>query len=60
MEEDMKDSRIEQPDALNAPIAFNPLPGTIDRLISGVAYTYKLYRSNDMIACDDDKRITIK
>lgn len=51
-------ARVTQPDALNAPLAITQV-GTITRTIGGSDYTYKLYRSNDMIDSSISKRLTI-
>ena len=49
---------ITQPDSLNAPLAFTQI-GTINRVIGETAYTYKLYRSTDLIDSANSKRLTI-
>lgn len=51
-------TRVVQPDALNAPLAITQV-GTITRTIGGSSYTYKLYRSNDLIDSSVSKRLTI-
>lgn len=51
-------SNITQPDSLNAPLAFTQI-GTINRVIGTTTYTYKLYRSNDLIDSANSKRLTI-
>lgn len=56
--EDMSISVIRQPDALNAPLAFQSA-GTITRTVGGIAYTYKLYKSTDLIDSTVNKRLTI-
>lgn len=51
-------SNITQPDALYAPFPFTQLSNiTVD--ISGQNYTYKLYRSEDMVDSSVDKRLAI-
>ena len=54
----MSISRIVQPDALNAPLAFSQI-GTVERIINGSSYTYKLYQSDDLIDSSVSKRLTI-
>lgn len=54
----MSISRIVQPDALNAPLAFSQI-GTVERVINGSSYTYKLYQSDDLIDSSVSKRLTI-
>lgn len=54
----MSISRIVQPDALNAPLAFSQI-GTVERIINGSNYTYKLYQSDDLIDSSVSKRLTI-
>ena len=54
----MSISRIVQPDALNAPLAFSQI-GTVERIINGSSYTYKLYQSDDLIDSSVNKRLTI-
>lgn len=56
--ESMTISDIRQPDALNAPLAFQNV-GTITRTLGGIAYTYKLYKSTDLIDSTVNKRLTI-
>ena len=51
-------SRITQPDALNAPLAFT-FVDNINRSIGGVNYAYKLYQSTDLIDSSVSKRLTI-
>ena len=51
-------SDIRQPDALNAPLAFRFMNET-DRVINGVYYTYKIYKSTDLIDSTISKRLTI-
>ena len=51
-------SRIVQPDALNAPLAITQV-GTISRTIGSSTFTYKLYRSTDLIDSSLSKRLTI-
>ena len=51
-------SRVVQPDALNAPLAITQV-GTVERVINGANYTYKLYQSNDLIDASVSKRLTI-
>lgn len=51
-------NRVVQPDALNAPLAITQV-GTITRTIGGSSYTYKLYRSDDLIDSSVSKRLTI-
>ena len=50
-------SRVVQPDALNAPLAVT-LVGTVERVIGGNSYTYKLYQSDDLIDSSKSKRLT--
>lgn len=54
----MSISRVVQPDALNAPLAIT-LVGTVERIIGGNSYTYKLYQSVDLIDSSISKRLTI-
>ena len=54
----MSISRIVQPDALNAPLAFSQI-GTVERIINGSSYIYKLYQSDDLIDSSVSKRLTI-
>ena len=54
----MSISRIVQPDALNAPLAFSQI-GTVERIINGSSYTYKLYQSDALIDSSVSKRLTI-
>lgn len=56
--EDMSISVIRQPDALNALLAFQSI-GTITRTIGDNSYTYKLYKSTDLIDSTVSKRLTI-
>ena len=56
--EGMTISNIIQPDALNAHLAFQYV-GTITRIIGNISYTYKLYKSTDLIDSTVDKRLTI-
>ena len=56
--EDMSILSIIQPDALNAPLTFQSA-GTITRTVGGIAYTYKLYKSTDLIDSTVNKRLTI-
>lgn len=51
-------TRIVQPDALNAPLAFTQID-TINRVIGGTSYSYKLYQSTDEIDASVNKRLTI-
>ena len=51
-------SHISQPDALYAPFPFTQL-SNITVTISGQNYTYKLYRSEDMVDSGADKRLAI-
>ena len=51
-------SNITQPDSLNAPLAFIQV-GTINRVIEENIYTYKLYKSTDLIDSANSKRLTI-
>lgn len=51
-------NRIVQPDALNAPLAITQV-GTISRTIGSSTFTYKLYRSDDLIDSSLSKRLTI-
>jgi len=51
-------SNITQPDALYAPFPFTQL-SNITITISGQNYTYKLYRSEDMVDSSADKRLAI-
>ena len=51
-------SDIKQPDALNAPLAFKFVNETY-RIIDGVSYTYKIYKSTDLIDSTISKRLTI-
>ena len=51
-------NRVTQPDALNAPLAITQV-GTLTRTISGSIFTYKLYRSDDLIDSSVSKRLTI-
>ena len=51
-------SRIVQPDALNAPLAITQV-GTVSRTIGSSTFTYKLYRSDDLIDSSLSKRLTI-
>ena len=55
---DMAISDIKQPDALNAPLAFKFVNETY-RIIDGVSYTYKIYKSTDLIDSTISKRLTI-
>lgn len=56
--EGMTISDVRQPDALNAPLTFQSA-GTITRTVGGIAYTYKLYKSTDLIDSTVNKRLTI-
>lgn len=51
-------TRVVQPDALNAPLAITQT-GTITRNVGGTSYTYKLYKSTDLIDSSASKRLTI-
>lgn len=51
-------SDVRQPDALNAPLAFRFVNETY-RVINGVSYTYKIYKSTDLIDSTVSKRLTI-
>ena len=51
-------SDIRQPDALNAPLTFR-FVNEIYRVIDGVSYTYKIYKSADLIDSTVSKRLTI-
>lgn len=51
-------SRIVQPDALNAPLAFSQVDN-INRTIGSSSYSYKLYQSDDFIDSSVSKRLTI-
>ena len=54
----MNINRVIQPDALNAPLAITQV-GTITRTIGGSDFTYKLYRSDDLIDSSVSKRLII-
>ena len=56
--ESMTISDVRQPDALNAPLAFQNI-GTITRTVGDINYTYKLYKSADLIDSTVSKRLTI-
>ena len=51
-------SDVRQPDALNAPLAFRFVNETY-RVINGVSYAYKIYKSTDLIDSTISKRLTI-
>lgn len=51
-------SDVRQPDALNAPLAFRFVNETY-RVIDGVSYAYKIYKSTDLIDSTISKRLTI-
>lgn len=51
-------SDVRQPDALNAPLAFRFINETY-RVINGVSYAYKIYKSTDLIDSTVSKRLTI-
>ena len=51
-------TRVVQPDALNAPLAITQI-GTVERVINGTSYGYKLYQSTDLIDATEPKRLTI-
>lgn len=55
---DMTISDVRQPDALNAPLAFRFVNETY-RVIDGVSYAYKIYKSTDLINSTVSKRLTI-
>ena len=55
---DMTISDVRQPDALNAPLAFRFVNETY-RVIDGVSYAYKIYKSTDLIDSTVSKRLTI-
>lgn len=56
--EGMTISDIRQPDALNAPLLFRFVNETY-RVINGVSYAYKIYKSTDLIDSTVSKRLTI-
>lgn len=56
--EGMSISDIKQPDSLNAPITFQSI-GIISRIIGNNYYSYKLYKSTDLIDSTVSKRLTI-
>lgn len=56
--EGMTISDVRQLDALNAPLAFQNV-GTITRTVGSIDYTYKLYKSTDLIDSTVSKRLTI-
>ena len=51
-------SDVRQSDALNAPLAFRFVNETY-RVINGVSYAYKIYKSTDLIDSTVSKRLTI-
>ena len=51
-------SDVRQPDALNAPLAFRFVNETY-RIINGVSYANKIYKSTDLIDSTISKRLTI-
>ena len=51
-------SDVRQPDALHAPLAFRFVNETY-RVINGVSYAYKIYKSTDLIDSTVSKRLTI-
>ena len=55
---DMTISDVRQSDALNAPLAFRFVNETY-RVIDGVSYAYKIYKSTDLINSTVSKRLTI-
>lgn len=55
----MSITRITQPDALNAPLAFSQV-STVTRVIGDKSFTYKLYQSDDLIDASVSKRLTIE
>ena len=55
---EMTISDVRQPDALNAPLAFRFVNETY-RVIDGVSYAYKIYKSTDLIDSTVSKRLTI-
>ena len=56
--ENMSILDIRQPDAFNASLAFQSV-GIIPRIIGNNYYTYKLYKSTDLIDSTVSKRLTI-
>ena len=55
---EMTISDIRQPDALNAPLEFIFI-NEESRLINGISYKYKIYKSRDLIDSTISKRLTI-
>ena len=55
---EMTISDVRQPDALNAPLEFIFI-NEESRLINGISYKYKIYKSRDLIDSTISKRLTI-